>query len=482
VIVLFVVLGVRFWSLAEVEPDDSLSSIAVLPFKPLADNAQDRALELGMADTLIARLGNNRGIIVRPLSSVLRFDNLEQDAIQAGRLLEVANVLDGSIQRSEARIRVSVRLLRTADGTPLWVETFDENYTDIYAVQDIIARKIAAALEVHLSVAERSRLERRFTSSSEAYELFLKGRYYHQRTASQPDFLQAIAFYQRAIEIDPNYAPAYAALADAYRTLPMGGYVASGEAFPRAKAAAQKALEIDADLTEAHVALGWIAFFYEWDWENAESHLRRALENTPNKSEAHRAYGHLFSNLGRHDEAIEHAEIARRLAPLTNLNTALEGQFLFYAGRYEQAIPMFQKVLENDPNNWMAINGLGRVYTLQGRFDEAVAAFRLARDVSANAIEPAAQLGYVLAKSGQSQLALATLSSLDADRKGTYVPAYSYALIYNGLGRTPNALDQLERSFKEREVQMSFIKIDTRWDNLRSNSRFRQIVEKMGLD
>jgi serine/threonine-protein kinase len=283
------------------------------------------------------------------------------------------------------------------------------------------------------------------------------------------------------VEIDPNYAPAYAALADVYRTLPMGGYVASNEAFPRAKAAAKRAVELDPDLAEGHIVLGWIAFFYDWDWKYAETELQTALEISPNSSDAHRAYAHLCSILGRHNEAIDHAETSRQLAPLTNLNTALRGQFFFYAGRYDEAILMFNIVLENDPNSWIAHNGLGRVYILQGRFEEALTSLRRARELSADATEPVTQLGYALAKSGRTKEALATLAGLKASSVNSFVPAYNLAMIYNGLGRREEALDYLERSFASREVQMSFIKVDTRWDELRNEPRFSRIIEKMAL-
>jgi serine/threonine-protein kinase len=472
--------GSYYWRASSNLPSRTESTkIAILPFKPILEEQRNQTLEIGMADTLISRLAGNRMLIVRPLSSVLKYYREEGDVIQAGRSLDVDAVLDGSIQHAGERIRLNVRLSSTKDGRPLWTETFDENFTDIFTVQDAISRKIATALEIHLTVEEESTSGRRYTNNAEAYELFLNGRYYQYKTSSLPDFRKAIAFYERAVEIDPNYAPAFAALADAYRTLPMGGYVASSEAFPRARAAAKRALEIDPNLAEAHIVLGWIGFFYDWDRDAAETELRRALEISPNNSEAHRAYAHLCSILGRHDEAIDHAEIARKLAPLTNLNTALKGQFLFYAGRYDEAVSMFNGVLENDPGNWIAHNGLGRVYILQGRLDEAIESLRRARDLSANATEPVTQLGYALAKSGKRGEAIAALAELQALSADHFVPAYNFAMIYNGLGRRREALDHLEKSLNDREVQISFVNIDTRWDDLRAEPRFMKIIERM---
>ncbi|MCY7347508.1 MAG: tetratricopeptide repeat protein [Pyrinomonadaceae bacterium] len=462
-------------------PDAPIKTIAVLPFKPLVAENRDEALEMGMADTLISRLGDNREIVVRPLSSVRKYGGLEQDALAAGRALAVDSVLDGSIQRWGDNLRVTARLVKTADDRLLWTGTFDEKFTDIFVVQDAISKRVAAALALRLSGDKTTKLEKRSTNNAEAYELYLRGRF-HYLKITLPEIRKAIAYYQRAIELDPNYALAYAGMADAYRTLPIAYGTSSKEGFPQAKAAAVKALEIDENLAEAHIVLGWTAFWYEWDWQAAESELKRAIELAPNNSDARRAYAHLLSNSGRHDEALLEIKRARELDPLTLITGALEGQFLFYAGRDAEAFDRYQKTLEIEPNFWIAHNGLGRIYIRQERYPEAVAALTKAIELSGGSPEPITQLGYALAKSGNRERARATIEELKSFAAEKYIPAYNFALIYNGLGEREEALNYLEKSLQEREVQMSFIKIDTRWDDFRAESRFIELMRRMNFE
>ena len=272
-------------------------------------------------------------------------------------------------------------------------------------------------------------------------------------------------------------------MAEAYRTLPIAGWnVTSKEAMPQAKAAARRALAIDPDLAEAHITLGWVEFFYDWDWSAAESELKRAIELAPNNADAHRAYAHLLSNSGRHEEAVSEGKRARELNPLSLITNALEGQFLFYAGRDGEAIARLQKTLEIEPNFWIAHAVLARVYIHQGRFEEAIVKLNKAKELSGGSTEPITQLGYALAKSGNRERAQATIAELKLLAAKNNVPAYSFAMIYNGLGELEEALKYLEKSFQEREVQLSFIKIDTRWDELRAAPRFAEIIKRMNLE
>ncbi len=459
-----------------------IKSLAILPFKPLVTESRNESLELGMTDTLISKLGSSE-IVVRPLSSVRRFGNVDQDPVQAGQSLGVDSVLDGSIQHWGDKIRVNVRLIRIADGSTLWTGTFDEKFTDIFVVQDAISRKVASALTLEFTGEEKTKLEKRYTNNVDAYQLYLRGRY-HYFKLTLPEMRKGIDFFQQAIDLDPAYALAYAGMADAYRTLPLAGWkVASKEALPQAKAAATRALELDPNLAEAHIALGWVGFLYDRDWNSAESELKRAIELAPNNADAHRAYAHFFSILGRHDEAIAEGKRSRELDPNSLITNALEGQFLFYAGHDEEAIDRLRKTLEIEPNFWIAYNALGRVYIRQGRYDEAIAALIKAEDLSGGgSTVPVTQLGYALAKSGNRERAQATLAELTSLAAETFVPACSFAMIYNGLGQKEEALNYLEKSFQEREVQLSFIKIDTRWDNLRSEPRFKDLMKRMNFE
>ena len=462
-------------------PDRRVRSMAVLPFKPLVRENRDEALEMGMADTLISRLSHSAHTVVLPLSSVRKYDQLNQDVIGAGRALGVDAILDGSIQRWGDKIRVNVRLMKVEDGSSLWTGTFDENFGDIFIVQDAISNRVASALAFQLNGDDLGRIEKRSTTNAKAYEFYLRGRY-HAFKITRPENQTAIEYFRKAIEADPGYALAYAGLADAFRVQAIGAFASAKEAGPPARAYAMKALEIDDTLTDAYVVLGWVDFQYEWKWADSERHITKAIDLSPNNSEAHRAYAHLLSNLGRHDEAIAEGQKAVDLAPLTLITSTLQGYTLMYAGRHDEAISTLTRVIELDPNFWTSHNALGRVYTALGRYEDAITSFMKAKEVAAGRTgEPIAQMGYALGKAGRRDEAMAILAELQAASVQQYVPRYFLAVVYNGLGDQDRTLDHLEEAFREREVQMIFLNIDTRWDELRSHPRFRGLVAKMNF-
>ncbi|MEJ7699710.1 MAG: tetratricopeptide repeat protein [Pyrinomonadaceae bacterium] len=453
-----------------------------MPFKPLVADNRDEVLEMGMADILITRLGGNREIVVRPLSSVRRFGNLEQDVLQAGRALDVEAVLDGSIQRWGDGIRVNARLIKVADGTALWTGTFDEKFTGgIFVVQDAISNRVASALAFQLSSEERKRLTRHYTENVEAYELYLKGRY-HAAKLTPPETNKGISYFQQAIEIDPNYALAYAGLARAYQTLPPASDFPPTEFFPKAKAAAQKALEIDDRLAEAHAVLGWVIFWYDWDWNAAENQDRRAIELNPNSADAHEVYAHLLSNTGRHAEALAEMKLARELDPLNLRINALEGQFLLHAGQTDEALARLQKTFELSPNFWLAHNMAASAYIEKEMYSEAIAEARQAREFSGVSSHPLAFSGYALAKSGRTAEARAVLDELSKLSTERYVPPYYIALIHNGLGEGEQALTWLERGFEQRDAKMVFLKVEPKWNNLRNEPRFIELMRRMNFE
>ena len=453
------------------------TTIAVLPLRPLVAEHRDEALELGMADAVISGLSRNRALIVRPLTSVRGFSGLDQDAIIAGHAVGVDYIVDGTIQRWGDKIRVTVRLLAVDDGSVLWTEAFDERFTDIFVVQDAISTRATAALSPHFNMPGEPN---RPVPHPDAYAFYLRGRF-HVFKLTEGDMRKAIGFYEMAIRTDPNYALAYAGMADAYRTLASAGYAPGNEVCPKAKELAERALTIDGSLAEAHIVLGWVALLYSWDWATAEKELQKAIELSPNDSEAHRAYAHLLSNSGRHEEAVREGRLARELAPLTLITAALESQFLKYAGRDAEALERATKTLELDPDFWVTHNIIGRIYLNQDRLPEAVAAFRRAVDLSGGSPEPLGQLGYAYAVSNDIERAREIIDRLENLSKERFVPAYSYALVYNGLGETEASLDELRRSFSSREVQLIFITVDPRWDNFRNEKRFVDLITEMGV-
>jgi TolB-like protein/tetratricopeptide (TPR) repeat protein/class 3 adenylate cyclase len=454
--------------------------IAVLPFKPLVPENRDQVLEMGMADSLIAKLSNIREIVVRSLNSVRKYGGLDQDPLAAGRELEVNSVLEGSVQKSSDRIRVSARLISVADGSSLWANTFEEKFTDVFAVQDTISQKVADALALRLSGQEKSRLTKRYTENAEAYQLYLTGRYHWSR-ATPPDIRKGIGFLQQAIELDPGYAMAYAGLAAANRALAMNADVPAKDCLPQAKAAAMKAIQLDDSIAEAHSALSFGLIWYDWDWTGAEKEAKRAVALDPNSAMAHFAYAHVLSDQGHHQEAIAEIAHARELDPVFLLVRSLEGMILHHAGRNDEALARLQKVLELDPNFWVTHLFLGKVYIQQRKYPEAIAEFTKARELSHGNSEAIASIGYVEALAGDKEKARAVLEELKGLSKQRYVPPSNVGLVYNGLGDQNEALSCLEKACDERDARVTLLKVDPRWDSLRGNPRFIAILKRIGL-
>jgi serine/threonine-protein kinase len=474
------VVGVFFLWRAKLPAAAPIRTIAVLPFKPLVAEHRDEALEMGVADTLIARLGNNREVIVRPLSSVRRYSGLEQDPQTAGRELGVAAVLEGSLQKWGDRIRVNARLLRVADGASLWTGTFDEKMTGVFMVQDAIAEKVAGALALRLNEEDKQRLTRRSTENLEAYQLYLLGRY-HWGQLTPSEIRKGISYFQQAIALDPAYALAYGGLAEAYRALPITSDVSSDQAVPQAKAAAAKALALDDTLGEVHATLGIVKIWYDWDWTGAEHECQRAVALNPNSGDAHRACALLRFSTGRLPEAVAAIKRAREFDPLSPINNALEGMILLYAGQDREATARLQRTLELAPNFWVAHVTLGKVYLHQKRYPEALAAFRKAREFSGDNTEAISLIGYTWAVAGNRAQAQTTLVELKAIATQRYVPPYNVAMVYNGLGEKDEALAWLEKAYAERDVRLTFIKVEPKWDAWRTTPRFVEILNRTGL-
>ena len=457
--------------------DTKIKTIAVLPFKPLVAENRNESLEFGMADTLISKLSNGGEIVVRPINAVRKFNNLEQDSLAAGRELSTEAVLDGTIQTAGDRIRISAKLLRTSDGKSLWTGQFDEKFTDIFAVQDSISEKVANALKIRLGDAEK----KHYTENVEAYQLYMKGRFHHYKL-NYNEAQKGIEYYRQAIALDPNYALAYAGIADAYRSFSLTSDVDSNDAMPKGKAAALKAIELDETLADAHTALGFIIFFYDWDWQSAEKEFKRALELDANNAETHQAYAHLLSNLGRHSEALNQIKRAKEIDPLNLRTNALEGQFLLHAGKTDEAIESLQKTIDLEPSFWMSHLFAASAYTEKGMFDKAVSEGNEAKKFSPSQNWSIAFGGYALAKSGKTAEARAVLDELLKVSKTSYVPPYHFALVCNGLGESEKALDYLEKGFAEKDVHLVFLKVEPKWNDLRGDKRFIELIKKMNFE
>jgi DNA-binding winged helix-turn-helix (wHTH) protein/TolB-like protein/Tfp pilus assembly protein PilF len=454
-----------------------IRSIAVLPFKPLLADQRDESLELGMADTLIVRLSNLREIRVRPLSSVRRFGGLEQDALAAGRELGVESVLDSQLQRAGDRIRVTARLISVSDGKQLWAGQFDEKFTDIFTVQDLLAEKVTATLALKLTGEEQWRLTKHYTENAEAYQLYLSGRYYWE-SRTEESLKKAIASFQQALAQDPNYALAYAGLADSYALLGVLHWPPK-EAFPQSKAAALNALRIDERLAEAHAALGHIKVQYEYDWTGAEQEYQRAIELNPNYANAHHFYALYLTVRGRFDEGLAEIKRAQELEPSSLFIHANVGQILYQARRYDEAVKQLKRVLEMNPNMALARNLLGHSYLQQGMYGPAIAEFQQRTLLGTGG---SGDLGQAYALAGRRSEALKEIAQLQALSKQGYVAPYNLAVIYASLGDTDQALAWLEKAYEDRSTLLVWIRGAAWLDKVRAAPRFKAILKRMGLE
>lgn len=468
------------WWRTRVAVPPAKPSLAVLPFKPLLAHAHDDVLQLGMADTLITKLSANRHVVVRSLGVVRRFGGADQDALAAGRALGVDSVLEGYIQRQGNRVRINARLLAIPGGATLWSDTFDASFSDVFVLQDSIAQKVATALSLKLDRDERRRMANDYTRNVAAYQWYLQGRY-HLQNATPADLVAAIDVFRRALEIDPDYALAYVGLAESYRRQAIISDADPQIVLPLAKAAALHALKIDDTLAEAYVPLGFVHFWYDWDWSAAEAAFRRGIELQPNIADLHFGYAALLSNLGRNDEALRESQQARELEPTSALYVALEASFVAYAGHVDEARQQVRGVLRAHPDFWIAHLVLGWLDSDAAHHDDAVDDFSKASELSGGSQQAVAMLGFALAQAGRKPQAQALLASLLARSRHDYLPATSIATIYCGLGDHDQALAWLERGYATRDVRMTFLRVDHRWDSLRSDPRFVALMQKMHL-
>jgi TolB-like protein len=454
------------------------ATLAVLPFRPTVASNGDEALELGMADTLITRLSGLADVVVSPLSSVRRYAALDQDPIAAGRELGVESVLDGSVQKSGERLRVTARLLSVADGRQLWSDRFDEKATDIFAVQDSIADRVTAALALRLSPAEKQRLGRRATNDAAAYDLFLNGRYYWNRRGSPGDLGKAIEFYSRAVERDPRFALAYSGLADALAVQGVFGVRAPRDVYPRALAAADRALELDPDLAEAHATRGHIRLNFQHDWQGALDDYDEAIRHDPRYAMAHMWRGFWLLFVGRGEDGLAELQAARDLEPDSLPFAVNQARGLYWLRRYGDAESQLSRVLQIDPGNGLARSMLVSVYTELGRYDEALA---LLSQGMVNAPGSRGLRGVVLAKAGRVDEARAELARLEELAKRQYVSAYDLASINAALGDADGAFAWLDSAVVERSSLLTTLRADPVMDGLRSDPRYVDIENKIGM-
>ncbi|HKV41558.1 MAG TPA: winged helix-turn-helix domain-containing protein, partial [Blastocatellia bacterium] len=387
------------------------TSIAVLPFKTLSGDAGSEYFGLGMADALITKLSNIGGIAVRPTSAVLKYNTQDHDLGAAGRELRVQMALDGIVQIQDDRIRVTVQLVNLQAEAPLWADTFDEKFSDVFAVQDAISQRVVDALTLELTNDERRLLTKLHTTNSEAYRNYIKGRYLWSKWTEE-GFKKSMAFFQRAIRMEPDYALPYAGLADIYSSLGFYGYLRPDQAMPEVKAMAERALRLDNQLAEARLPLAAALFLYDWNWKLAEREFIGTIEANPSYAQAHQVYGLFLTAMKRFDEASERLKIALEFDPVSPLIKTTAGFPYYYSERYDLAIEQYRNTLEEDPDFALAHVSLGDVYLQLGDYPNAIAEYQRA---IAEGGEKLAQpyLGYAYAVSGSVSKAKEILEKLE---------------------------------------------------------------------
>jgi DNA-binding winged helix-turn-helix (wHTH) protein/TolB-like protein/Flp pilus assembly protein TadD len=459
----------------------SIQTLAVLPFKPLLpterDAQRDEPLELGMTESMIASLGARGGLTIRPLSSARRFGSIDRDPLAAGRALHAESVLDGAVQHHGDQLRVSVRLLRVADGRELWARQFDGNVTGIFGIQEQISAKVAEILSARSTVASGTLPTLGGTKDSTAYLLYANGRYALARS-TEPSLVLAIGYFEKAIERDPQFALAQVGLADCYMVLGVFGMRPPAETLPRARDAVLKALQIEPRLAGAYGTLGHIKMQYDRDWDGAEADFARAIALNPSLSEPHMYWGVLLGMRGELERGLEELKQAQQLEPLLTLPKTRAASLLYFAHRYDDAIAQISESLALDDRPGIAHALLGRVYLHTGRYDLALAEFAKIHGPTPGSF---GDVGQALALSGRRADALAELDRVLKLSTQRYVSAGDIASIYASLGDTDNALVWLDRGLQQRASMLGFLAQNPAFDGLHDDPRFAALVDQVGL-
>jgi len=455
-------------------------SIAVLPFDSLSEDKSNAYFAEGVQDEILTRLAKVADLKVISRTSTQRFKSAPSDLRDIAKQLGVMNILEGSVQKANDKVRVNVQLINAMNDAHLWAEIYDRKLTDIFATESDIAKTIAETLQAKLTGSEKTAMSKKPTANPEAYELYLKGRFFwNKRTAA--DLRKGIDYFNQAISKDPSYALAYAGLADSYVILSVFGAASPQDSIPQARAAAKKALELDDTLAEAHASSGRIAGPFDFEFERSIAEFERAIQLNPNYAMAHHwlSWGPLTA-LGRFDRAIAEGKRAVELDPLSLINNAdLGGNVYLNSRRYDEAIAQLRKTIEIDPRFYIAHYYLGQAFQLKGQLTEAIAEYQKAVELDDDP-EALAYLGQAYARVGQRDEAQKILARLTEDSKSRYVSGYSMALMFMGLGDKEQAIDALERAYREGAGNDLFtIRVDPMLDDLRGQPRFEVLAEKI---
>jgi eukaryotic-like serine/threonine-protein kinase len=460
-----------------------IESLAVLPLANLSGDPQQQYFADGMTEELITNLAQIGALRVSSRTSAMRYKGTQKSVPEIARELNVDAVVEGSVLRSGDRVRITAQLIAAATDKHLWASSYERDLRDVLGLQGEVAKAIAGEIGVRLTPQERSRLTEKKTVNPDAYEAYLKGQY-HMSRSTAPDTRKSLEYFQQAAAKQPDYAQAYAGIADAYHRLASSAYsvLSPKEAFPTAKAAAMRAVELDSTLAEPYVSLAWSSFIFDRDWTTAESRYQRALQLNPNYPNAHRTYAIFLARMGRFDEAIREVRRGQELDPLSLEGNLAVGFVFYFARREDEAIPWCRRVLDMDPSFGRAHWGLGLALVQKRRYEEAISELQKAVELSEGVGVQLGSLGYALAVTNRRAEALEIVEKLKKSSSEHYVPPAAVALVFSGLGDKDQALTWLEKTKEERDPWATSLKVEPMFDSLRSDPRFVDLLHRVGLN
>ncbi len=461
----------------------ALKSIAVLPFDNISPDPDNEYFSDGLTEEIITHLSKIRSLKVISRTSIMRFKGIKKPLREIAGELGVQYILEGSVRKHANDLRITAQLIDAPQDTHLWAEKYSGKMEDVFTIQEKVAGEIVEALKLTLSPQEQKNLEKRQTENTEAYQLYLQGRFWWNKRTEE-GMKKGMVFFNQTIEKDPGYALAHVGLADANVLLGVYGYLPFREVMPKAKAAALRALQLDSNLAEAHASLAHFKMLYEWDWAGGEKAFLRTFELNPNYAAAYLWYSLTLSALGRLDEALAAIKRGRELDPLSLIINADVGLVHYLARRYDMAIEECRRALEIDPNFFVARMLLGRAWVQVENFEEAVIELQKALELSGGSTLVLATLGYTYARAGKKPEALAVRERLEKVSKERYVSPYTQALLCVGLGETERAFEWLQKAFEERCLWAVHTPLaaDPSFDPLRADPRFSALLKKVGLE
>jgi adenylate cyclase len=458
-------------------------TIAILPFKNMSSDPENEYFADGITEELIIALSAIDRLKVISRTSAMQYKTTSKGVIDIAKELNADTVVEGSVRKAANRVRISVQLIDGRDEGHLWSQTYDKQLDDIFAVQSEIAEKVVEGLKVKLQESERRNLRKSRTSSSEAYALYLNGRY-HLTRYSEGEVRKAAELFEQAAKLDERFASAYAMSAQCDMFLGFYGFVSPSEAFEKARPLLRRAIEIDDHLDIAHMLMGRLLMDADWDWSGAEAEFKRALEMSPNSAEAHYRYALLLNNLLRNTEALAEIKTAEQLDPLSVAVSQVAGSILHNAGRNAEAIERFRRAIEIDPHAAFAHDNLGVALCQEGKVDEGVEQIKKALELDPNNVNFMADLCYVNASAGRSGNARDVLVRVEADQRSNsavHVPPVALAGMYACLGENDRAVEWLQKAFSEHSPYLSSLKVERWFDGIRADSRFITLLDKVGL-